>query len=313
MKGHRVSVHRHQHRVGLFSGIALLTFLVIEVITSYLSDPADRRTVSQQPCFALDSIILRPAPSGLALQEDFVSFKCVDFRGSSILLKPGNFSMEEERVKCSQAVVLEFDADSSKIPFEYPLEGSERSTLKNPAPNPLLHCSEGDCVVVRTNSSVESTVIRLSLNFKEANLSELRKTRAKVPILVTKVFFNASDLMPQIADRALEAFRRNVNTPLELNRRIYMGSEETLCPFDRNLGAATQIPLSLIVVISITWLLSFLVWIVSFVLRTSVFYDISNPIHWAKRTKFSIGEEIRGDPRIYSVYEEGQFVVYVSD
>ncbi|KAI0559837.1 hypothetical protein FGB62_134g08 [Gracilaria domingensis] len=314
-KGKEVSVNYHQRRAGALSILALLAFLSLETITSDFSEPAKRKTLVEQSCVAVDGLDHRRGPNGLQIEEDFVSMRCNDFRGENILFKGGNYSFEEERVICATSDLVEVNPIVMR---EEILDRARRPSAEEPNPNPFLQCINGLCVVFETVVRISAenqrdTVVKMFNVFKESDLESLPASGSPGQFVEVVVFYNSSGLIPLFAERALEDRTIRIRDSIELTRRIFLGSATTSCPFDKDLGAATSIPLALIVVVSVIWLLSFAVYISSCFIRAKIFYDISNPIHWIKLARHNADEHIKGDPYISSIYDGGIHVVQVSE
>eukprot|EP00178_Gracilaria_changii_P015221 TRINITY_DN4266_c0_g1_i1.p1 TRINITY_DN4266_c0_g1~~TRINITY_DN4266_c0_g1_i1.p1 ORF type:complete len:362 (+),score=44.92 TRINITY_DN4266_c0_g1_i1:213-1298(+) len=314
-RGGKLSVGRHQRRVAAFSVLALLAFLALETTTSFFSDPARRSVLVDQPCLAVDGIHRRSGRNGLQIEEEAVTMRCNNLSDGNFLYSAGNFSFEEQRVICSKNVLVEFIAT---VTTEFILDKAQRPSTGQPNPNPLLSCIDGSCVVVETASttSVESqsgTLLRISAMFKESELQQMRESQFPSRIVEALIFYDVSGLQPLFAERALHPMARKVRDPVEWVRRIYLGSENTTCPFDQDLGDATSIPLPLVYIVVAVWLSSAVMCISSLIVRPTIFYDISNPIDWAKHTKQNSDLQIKGDPVISTVDDGGMFVVHVSE
>ncbi|PXF49608.1 hypothetical protein BWQ96_00678 [Gracilariopsis chorda] len=312
-KGHHVSVTRHQNRATCLVLVTTAAFFAIELLLSFYSDPAVKLTFQSQPCVAVETLTRRSGDPGTSLEEIGIVLSCVKTNESNIFLRVGNYSMETRKVECAESATLMFTLEPH---VSLPIGTAAAVSSENPFPDPLLKCADGFCVVIQTasyQSSSSDTTVWFSDVFFADEVSMLQIDNSPIKFLNTTIFSaqNNTELLPKFAERLLQAYDENLNDPFELRRLMFLGSERDTCQFQRT-SEATEVPPFIIVSVSTVWVISLAAYAMTLLLSRRVFYDISNPVHWAKRTYRRTDEPVHGDPSVSRVLENGHHVMYVS-
>ncbi|KAI0558981.1 hypothetical protein FGB62_174g010 [Gracilaria domingensis] len=191
------------------------------------------------------------------------------------------------------------------------------ATATDRFPDPLLYCEQERCVVFHTISTPPnvsgSTTVRFSDVIYEEDLQY--RWEEVIPLLDTSLTFTADArrLFPQLASRFLVAIDEGINDPIELRRRVFLGSRTGECVFNLR-REATSVPLPFLLAALGAWGLSALLGVLGFWLRASVQYDVSDPMHWATKTVRRDGNDAQdgGEPFVEGVWDNGHCVVYLS-
>lgn len=291
---------------------------------SFFSDPAIKKTFTVEPCLQLGSITTRKGLTGKINQENAVTLKCTQLEDDFILQRAGNYSFDrkgDNAVECDQHSLYDF---RNVDPVELPLGdikrqgGSDTDTIieceifkDRPTTNGTSDIDT--CVALRQAKPTEKngTLVSFSVALQASEVEAIVQSGILIPFLDTIVKYNTSGLSRQFARRILSAFDKDVTDPQELRKRAFMGLDEGQCAFP-NPEDATEVPLGLLYGIIAAWVLSFIAFFCTIFLRRSIFYDMSDPLHWAQRTYRHIDEPIVGNPVVTSVYEHGERLMYVS-
>ncbi|PXF45258.1 hypothetical protein BWQ96_04957 [Gracilariopsis chorda] len=323
-KGRQVSVRLHRIRAKFLAVLAMVVFIFLEVIMSFFSDPAIEIKFRTDECLAVDRIDLREGFTGDTNDEDFILIRCIGIKKDGFLQRAGNFSLNpntKARVRCGKHAL-----------YEYPNEDDLQFTLTNVTrtggtdTDLVLECilptpavgekppTERLCAAVRQlpPNSIGFTNVYLSAAVRESEVGPLVNQQVVIPFLETSVRYNTSGLSRNFARRLLRAYDKDVTDPMEIRKRVFMGIERRKCAFEHRKKDLTTVPLGLVYGIVAAWILSFLTFASTLLLRRSIFYDMSDPLHWAQRTYRHIDEPIVGNPVVTSVYEHGERLMYVS-
>eukprot|EP00178_Gracilaria_changii_P023496 TRINITY_DN71071_c0_g1_i1.p1 TRINITY_DN71071_c0_g1~~TRINITY_DN71071_c0_g1_i1.p1 ORF type:complete len:411 (+),score=59.60 TRINITY_DN71071_c0_g1_i1:99-1331(+) len=320
-RGHRLHVRSHLHLLSLLLAFATVVFIAMELANSFVSDPGTLTKPQTQRCVAIDSFLAASDPRQADPAADVALLRCLEIDDDTLRfsVRAANYSLSSRIVQCSGDPLLEFPAHNSGHQI---VNDAREPTMDDPFPDPMLLCSEEQfCLVLRTVASPKNvsssngfTTVRIYELITPGNLKMILDGELALPFMDTTLMFtsDARPLFEQLAHRQLEIFRNYINDPIEMRRRLFLGSRSSECIFDVPVDA-TQMPLAFALAAGGAWSVSVILGLVGYWLRSRVKYDVADPMHWATKTVRRDGNDAQegGDPFVEGAWENGHCVVYV--
>lgn len=294
--GHELSVSGHRLRTNVLTVLAMLVFVALEVVTSFFSDPVIVPTPVIAPCMRLDRFtkatgITNDFNRSYALQQDCFTSTTERFQQAG-----GSLRLSDGLVQCDSTPLISYIIDESQ-------EFSINETVSTcPQPDGL------PCMGVLWRPPF----FYFTGPYKVSSFQELSASGEKVEALVTRLEnFDAAPFYPQITKRLSVLFKDQEGDPVTLRTNAFLGVRRTNCTFLEP-GNGAQLPLAVLALIVGLWALSFGSFVATLFLRGKMFYDMSDPMHWATRTIRRHDGPVTADPVVTTEWQEGQPTIYVS-
>ncbi|KAI0560544.1 hypothetical protein FGB62_110g14 [Gracilaria domingensis] len=144
--------------------------------------------------------------------------------------------------------------------------------------------------------------------------SELEKVKddlKRIKLWSTYVLFDVAGRERELASKVVFHIARGETDEVELRRKVFTREGKGDCQFRTQIDA-TELSKGLLFVTALAWITSFLVFGVSLIFQWRIFFDMSNPLHWAQ--KAVVGEDFDGTGNAVasSVDADGQRFVILS-
>ncbi|KAI0565232.1 hypothetical protein FGB62_20g28 [Gracilaria domingensis] len=293
--GRGVEVRHHLKRTRIISLLALAAFFVLEVVFSFYNDPVNNVVSETHACVRVANSVRERGDSRGFLRAADVLLECGVVENGTITQFEGNFSRQTQQVECSPQAM-----------FTYPLDDRTVNDSVSDLPFRCVAVAEGEeCVFLQQRGN-------LSLISQPFFLEDLPFLPENFPFLPTELHFTAPSNLTLFADRAIEAFQRNIFGPAALRRIIYSGASEGTCTFPVVDGTATTIPLAMIIALSVVWAIAILLFLSVWWLRKDVFFEMNNPMDWATRSMRSADDPLGMNPILTGVEDEERMLVKIS-
>ena len=255
----KISVRFQHLLVVAVTLFAMLAFVVIESVTSILSEPTTIQVTEIQPCVRN---MIGAQERDQETESEAILFACAKISGTTVSHFEGNFSLSTSKSTCAQNVAYSY------VIGELVLASTESSVLR---------CVENICVFVKLEGSNLFLSGPQKKSDKEVNFS---KTTIDGNLLGLGLV-NSS----RIADSLLSGVLDGLSETGETIRNVLVGSIKDQCPFTRDDGPGTTVPLGVIIGAASFWGFSLMFFFVSLFVRPKIFFDITHTMHWARQVR----------------------------
>lgn len=299
LRGEHISIRRHMYIVRIVAVMAMVIFVILEVVISVNSGSSFRERTDSKRCISTGNFL----PSGRNTSEaEAIAFRCVQIRKDIFSFRHGNYSLDNGQVQCEDDVIYKFQVGKQ---VALPVNGA------------TIACLGEFCSLVHLEQNNKRVAFSEPLNVKNfpegAEVATGFDEEDKAGFLVTDFENNITESSRTIAERVAEAYVAEVTDDLQLRRRTFQGSVEGKCDFVVRKDEVTEIAVWIVVVMSIVWTLSLLLFTITISQRKQVFYDIRSTWDWARKTNHLIDGTRDGDLFLRCVREEGVPRIYVVD
>lgn len=262
-RGERLSIRNHSTRRNLFSIFPIFVFVILEVLTSFFSDPVQIPVNVKAPCLHLDSFTRSKAYLLDFDTSASVELKCLTANKNSFNQGTGRFRYSDNEVQCDKPI------------FSYHISGINMTKLTDFT----FACNDRLCSGVRFRTPY--------IDFMEAfqlNDLDVLSQNLIVPIIKTHLGdFDANPFVQELAQRLVAVYSRDVSAPSQLRNFVLLGAQNTSCDF-QELTDGVSIPVEMLFTVIVLWVVSLASFVLTLPLYRNVFYDMSEPLHWATRT-----------------------------
>lgn len=107
--------------------------------------------------------------------------------------------------------------------------------------------------------------------------------------------------LPVLTRRILRLYVEEITEEGEIRRLGFLSSEETQCDFVSETTDTSIIPTNIVIVTAVLWGMSFFSWIGVLGIRKKIYFDLSDPLHWAVRAVHDEEEAVGTDPLLHTV------------
>ncbi|PXF49605.1 hypothetical protein BWQ96_00675 [Gracilariopsis chorda] len=303
--GGKVNVRHHRFRTKALTVAATLAFVFLEVFSSFYSDPDDKTELVRKNCTSLDALTVQQGLLNISTQTTVVGVKCIGINSTLFWQHAGNISDgrnignggnigDDEVFECEKKEVL-YTANVERAPDE-------------PVPDEyVVGCVGTSCVFVyRSGNEVTFTDFVHS-----EDVSRVLNESITLPVWKTTISYNVTGLESAFATRAVDLLSQGVTDGFTLRRGVFAGSAITQCNF-KTFSDATRVRKGFIYAIVIAWALSISAFVGSFAIRRRIFYDMSDPLHWAQKTIRDNDLSDTDNPVVTTVYENGSRALLVT-
>lgn len=299
---------RHLRRYGRMIAVAAgIVFLALEIIASFLCDPAEIQTFRSHRCITLETSTRLDDLKVPFVQTVIVEDRCQLLEETTTSQLLGNYSLEDEQLTCSENAVYKF-------------KRLERINETLPSEGVVLRCAPNQKNPLRGDICAFAFYRNRSIFFSES----LRKSTAElikasngtefVSFLRTEIFFEGAFNLSAFAFRAANAFTQTTTDAAALRRRVFLGARKTTCPFVDETKDGTKAPLSLVYVLGSIWTLSMILFVISMAsFRRRVFFNFADPLDWALHTRQRIENRAERNPVLSYEYEGEDRILFVSE
>ncbi|PXF45088.1 hypothetical protein BWQ96_05127 [Gracilariopsis chorda] len=294
--GGRVNVRHHRFRTRALTVAATLAFVFLEVSNSFFSDPALKRGEVTKSCISLDALPIRRGMLDISLRAAVVGINCLGTNTSLLWQLAGNISDDGE-IKCGDDFLFSADIHHSPnepVPDEHTMEC-------------ILDGELNLCAFLYSNGS-EVTFTEIVL---DTDLSFVLDNNYALRVWKTTVYYNTTGMERELLRRSITLARDLVTDQFVLRREVFAGAEETECNFDV-FSPATTIKEGFLYAIAVAWTLSLAAFLGSLAIRGRVFYDMSDPLDWARQTVRDEDSSDIDNPVVTTRYENGTRFVLVT-
>lgn len=269
--------------------LSFIVFLITATILSTQQDPIEKESVKYFPCI---KTTLNQDPIGTGEDNyetsiyEAIHFKCTTVNNTRVEHTTGSMRLNEGTIAC----------DKSKA-YSYVI-GSQIEYSNN------LH---GDY----TESCISSSCVRLAWIASAAHNSQPDSnkgtlylsgsyTRGEDPesFMPTEVYTDLSQNLTSLSRIAAEMYDEGQSDQTSARRLLLMGFEKSSCAFVENNIDVTEVKIWALVLNAVVFLLSLILYIVSFFLQTSFPFDVSNPMHWATKARPDMERSVGKGPEI---------------
>lgn len=294
--GGKVNVRHHRFRTRALTVAATLAFVFLEVSNSFFSDPALKRGEVIKSCISLDALPVRRGPFNISTRAAVVGINCIGTNTSLLWQRAGNIS-EDGEIKCGDEFL--FSADINHSPNE---------PLPDEHVRECVFDGEGDtCAFLYSNGSE----VTFTENVLDTDVEFVLDTKTPLRVWKTTVYYNTTGMESEFLRRSISLGLLGVSDQFVLRREVFAGVEETKCNFDV-FSQATKIKEGFLYAIAVAWTLSIMAFIGSFAIRGRVFYDMSDPLDWARQTVKDEDSSGIDNPVVTTRYENGTRLVLVT-
>ena len=297
LRGEHISIRRHMYVVRIVAVMAMVIFVVLEVVISIYSGSAFRSRMASQPCISTGDFL---PPGDKGTQGEAVTFRCLKIDGTVFTFRHGNYSLDTGQVQCEDNIIYRYKTGTKE---ELAVEGG------------TVGCDEEFCVVVHLQNDTNRVAFSEPIDVRFFLPDEVIVTGTSriFRFLVTEFFFNVTTPAITIAERAAKAYKQNVTDGLQLRRRTFQGTTEDKCDFVVKKDEVTEISIWIVVLMCIVWTMSLILFAVTMSQRKHVFYDVRSTWDWAKKTNHLVDGTRDGDLFLRCVREDGVPRIYVVD
>lgn len=291
-RGKVVSLRRHILRSSVITFVSLALFFFLEIITSFLSDPADIFTTENHSCVSVGNLLKRKNDSlDFPIANDIFA-KCLR-RDFFIIQSAGNYSKENRLIQCAEQPIYSF-------------RDSELTNMSVSGATP--GCMESDQGTACVFAAQRGNITFISDIFLKAEMPLIQE----LPSFQTMLHFEAKGMLRLWAERTVRSRVDGFSSPAQLRRLVFTGAENTNCDFNIFVGDGTSIQEALLVLLVVMWGLSLILFSLSILLKKNVFYDIGKPLHWATKTFRVTDDDVGDNPRVCSQIEKDDPGVFLS-
>lgn len=283
-KNKRVNIRAQHRRVLAVTLFAMFAFVALETVTSVFSDPLTRTAIDIQPCVRnVFGIAQDQAP----LLSESIHFVCTQIDSTTVTHFEGNFSNVTKDITC--------------------------------APQPIYSYILGEVVPMPRENAQVSCAFRTCAfaDFRNGTLlisGPQKPSDQEILFLPTRVNSNDTDKidLKLIAESLADSFTKSITEVGEIRRIALLGSVGGQCPFTRDAGPATEIPVPVVVGASLVWASSLLFFFASLFFRRRIFFDITHPMHWARRARHDHSRAAGDDPELHMEDIDGEICITVT-
>lgn len=196
-----------------------------------------------------------------------IGISCIQVHRGEVHVQNGNYSLDNLDVQCDAETI-----------FSY--KPAELELLSPSSPGVIVHCDEvlEGCAAVllpEENRLLVSQAFSTTWNFSE-----------EIEFYPTQLHMSfGQDRLKSIPIQLLALFSIGVSDEGDVRRRILMDGVSSECLFDTDTREFTEIKFWAFVLTVVIWTVCIVFFVAMVCLRRSVFYDMSNALHWAKKTE----------------------------
>lgn len=280
----RLASHRRYHRV--VQVVAMITFIVLEVLISTFTKPHTHHIESKQNCTQVnrtENFLALNDSDERRMSEEMVLYSCLRTNSSNIInISTGVKSEDTGAVQCNQEWIFQYENDRTDHE-----QFSERDEVGK-------QCNEQFCTLV----SLDRSGTRMFLS-KPVPRASFDSDNNKIDGKWTNLNFNVQIDVKIMATKVLGLYEQGVFDELDVRRRLLVQSKKQECQFSSDRKEHSVLPFWLLGLIISMWGTCAFLFILTRVLKRGVFYDIDNPSHWACITDWQL---IQGDRRKHSAF-----------
>lgn len=291
-KGGKVNVRHHRFRRRALTVVATLTFVLLEVSSSFFSDPATRFKVERKNCTSLDALNVRDGLLNISMDATVIGVNCVRMNTTVFWQYAGNLS-DGEDYQCGEQMLY---ATNVSLPSEELVPVDSVSA-----------CVDDNCVFVFTDGDEVS----FTIHFLPDALPVLPGSNTTALVWKTMVYYNFTGLEREFAKRAADMLRNGISDDFTIRRGVFAGTAEMQCDF-KIPSDATTVRTAFIYAIAVAWALSVAAFLGSLAVRRLIFYDMSDPLHWAQKTLRDDDLSDIDNPVVTTVNEHGTRMLLVT-
>lgn len=295
-----LSVNRHRRRVTALSFLALLLFVALEILVSFFSDPAFRILPQHRSCLVMRPIVPQEKALKGRKKSRIISLGCVTTTQRFESQHVGNLSLSDNQVQCAKQAAYRFTLGERDI-----------HTLLLP-PHAEFGCSNEQDRIFCAFAFQQDNQVFVSPSVYGLDAPDITSGRYKLNYTRTEVFFNTSGLLRTISIRAAVAYSKFITDPADLRLEIFTATEQTSCSFGVK-SEATEVALGALLAIATMWTISFCSFLGSIPFRSRVFYDMRNPLHWARKTTRDLELPPVSDPVVIKEHQKEGTLVYLQN
>ena len=284
-KSKRINIRAQHRRVLAVTIFAMLAFVALETLTSVFTDPITRTVVDLHPC--VRNVFAFNGDEAPFLSES-IHFKCTRTNSTEVAHFEGNFSNITKEITCApQPIYTYVIGDEVTLPRE----------------NATIHCEFNVCAF----SDFRNNTLLISGLHKRTDQEIIF-----VPARVNPNNTAQIDLASIAASLAMSYEKGSIEVG-EVLRMALLGSlNADECPFERDAGPATTIPIAVIVSAGLVWASSLLFFFASLCFRRRIFFDITHPMHWARRARHDHSRAMGDDPELHMMEVDGEISITVT-
>ncbi|PXF42580.1 hypothetical protein BWQ96_07675 [Gracilariopsis chorda] len=276
-----VSIKSHSLRWRLIPVVAMLMFIALETLVSVHTKTHIHHVKNSHKCVQVD---LRTSEaleveSSLNKEEEAVMLNCVKMTPAedanfNIEVYPGNYSRSGEKI---------FVDCSADWLMKYKLDTKGKGILE---PNAEQHCRNGFCVFLY---SQESKVF-FSPPLPSARFNHTNEYTG----YWTEFIPGAVPSLNSTATYLLLLYQKGILEEIQIRRKLFMSAERGQCEMTNGSKEHTLVPYWLISITALSWFCSAILFALTRVLKSGIFYNISDPLHWTRRTYWAFNEGVDG-------------------
>lgn len=295
-----LSINRHRTRITVLAFVALIVFVALEIVISFFSDPSFRVTQQRRSC-----LLLRPIDSHQEAVERhkksrIISLGCAKTTERFETQYMGNLSLDKNNILCAKHAAYRFplgEGDVHKLPI---------------SPHAEFGCSSEKDKSFCAFAFQQDKFVFFGGPIHGLDAAAVTSGQHQLHYFRTEVFFDTSGLLRTIAQRAAMAFSKFVTDAADLRLEVFSSTRQSSCLFGVK-SDATEIALGAIVAIAMVWTISFCLFMVSIPFRLRVFYDMRNPLHWARKTTRDIEFPPTDDLVVVGEHQREGLFVYLQN
>lgn len=296
-----VQVRSYRRLVMALSLLSVFTFVLAETVLSVASDPGKGQLFANQDC--LRNFVGSGKDDGGA-EAEAIQFTCTEANGTYVIHKTGNYSTKTGKVVCND------------VGYYYNI--GERLPYKRSMGKPVTRCNNGICAALAWQNNTDASdetddllphkgVLYVSQNI----LRNFKKSEWEMmPTQISNV--DLSKKLRRIGARAARMYAIGINEEGELRRRMLLGTKETACPFVEEEVDTTLVATWALAFSATVWGVSVVLFVGTLFLRKRTFFDMGNPMHWAKTARHDSARSY-GELPTLRIGESGRDLIWITD
>lgn len=248
---------------------SLLTFFTAEFILSLFSDP--KVVFENRDC--LRNFVGTGEDDDSAEEKNMYN-ACTDVNDTIEIQRTGNYSLKTGEVLCND--------------IGYYFKIGQRLPYRRAMGRTVRRCTDGLCAAVAWQEISETSGAVLPhkgiLYVSQMVPRSFPDRRLEMmPTYISEI--NLSDQLEPLCKRAASLYAIPINEERELRRRMLLRFENLKCLYVDEEVDITEVAIWALVISGTIWGLSVVLFLSSLFLRRETFFDMGNPLHWAKAAR----------------------------
>ncbi|CAN8070201.1 unnamed protein product [Agarophyton chilense] len=281
---HVVKIRWYRIKMYAITALAMIMFVTVECVTSVFSDAAVYRMRNTEKCFRNTAPVTHTSVGSNLFEGRPIFFRCIKVDGRVLTHMAGNSSMESAAISC--------DRDSG---YSYRIgEVTKMGRTEQMA----VHCNENElCAAIL----LERDVLYVSSGFKDKKPA--KEEISMMPTNVSKLDKGKIDARV-LSKRLVKIYESAVHMEGEIRRRLLLETTRSTCEFEQEERQATKVLLSVVIVAAAVWITSLALYAISRLLTPHIFFDVRDPMHWAKYACHDARVSSRSQPVLQRLHND---------